>query len=177
MSAGWDGNIWYTENDTNHVGSIDLNGTILPKYDTGLRPLSITPGPDGNMWFTIADGNAIGRVNIATPGNGYVLSMDGGFSPKRRKVPIGTTVKWMFVGPNTHSVVGHEPAASSTPARSRWSRTSTTPSPRRARTTYATGCRRGTLNRRDQRPRAPAPRAADRERALPGDLGHEGARR
>jgi len=104
VAAGWDGNIWYTENDTNHVGSIALNGTILPKYDTGLRPLSITAGPDGNMWFTIADGNAIGRVNIADPAAGYVLSMDGGFSPKRRKVPIGSTVNWMFVGPNTHSV-------------------------------------------------------------------------
>jgi virginiamycin B lyase len=104
VSAGWDGNIWYTENDTNFVGSIDLNGTVLPKYPTGLRPLSITAGPDGNMWFTIADGNAIGRVNIATPGAGYVLAMDGGFSPKRRKVPIGTTVNWMFIGPNTHSV-------------------------------------------------------------------------
>jgi streptogramin lyase len=105
VGAGWDGNIWYTENDTNLVGSIDINGTVLPKYDTGLRPLSITPGPDGNMWFTIADGNAIGRVNIATPGEGYVLSMDGGFSPKRRIVQIGQTVNWMFVGPRPHSVV------------------------------------------------------------------------
>ena len=104
VAAGWDGNIWYTENDTNHVGSIDLNGTILPKYDTGERPLSITPGPDGNMWFTVADGNAIGRVNIATPGDGYVISMDGGFSPKRRIMKMGQTAHWMFVGPKAHSV-------------------------------------------------------------------------
>ena len=104
VAAGWDGNIWYTENDTNHVGSIDLNGTILPKYDTGERPLSITAGPDGNMWFTIADGNAIGRVNIATPGDGYVISMDGGFSPKRRIMKMGQTAHWMFVGPQAHSV-------------------------------------------------------------------------
>jgi virginiamycin B lyase len=104
VSAGWDGKIWYTENDTNHVGSIDVNGAILPKYDTGLRPLAITPGPDGNMWFTIADGNAIGRVNIAAPDQGYVLSMDGGFSPKRRIVQLGQTVNWMFVGPRPHSV-------------------------------------------------------------------------
>jgi virginiamycin B lyase len=105
VSAGWDGKIWYTENDTNHVGSIDVNGAILPKYDTGLRPLAITPGPDGNMWFTIADGNAIGRVNIAAVGQGYVLSMDGGFSPKRRMVDVGQIVNWMFVGPRPHSVV------------------------------------------------------------------------
>jgi hypothetical protein len=31
--------------------------------------------------------------------------MDGGFSPKRRKAALGTTVNWMFLGPNTHSVV------------------------------------------------------------------------
>lgn len=104
VAAGWDGNIWYTENDTNHVGSIDLNGNVLPKYDTGLRPLSITAGPDGNMWFTIADGNAIGRVNIATPGDGYVISMDAAFSPKRRPMKMGQTAHWMFIGPNTHSV-------------------------------------------------------------------------
>jgi virginiamycin B lyase len=105
VSAGWDGNIWYTENDTDHVGSIDVNGTVLPKYDTGSRPLSITPGPDGNMWYTVADGNKIGRVNMAAPNTGYVLSMDAGFSPRRRNVNIGDPVKWMFVGPRPHSVV------------------------------------------------------------------------
>ena len=105
VSAGWDGNIWYTENDTDHVGSIDIDGNVLPKYDTGLRPLCITPGPDGNMWFTIADGNAIGRVNIAAPGAGHVLAMDGGFSPRRRLMKIDDTAKWMFVGPTAHSVV------------------------------------------------------------------------
>ena len=111
VSAGWDGNIWYTENDTDHVGSIDVNGTVLPKFDTGSRPLSITPGPDGNMWYTVADGNKIGRVNIATPGTGYVLSMDGGFSPRRRVVNIGDPVKWMFMGPRPHSVVDTSPLA------------------------------------------------------------------
>ena len=30
--------------------------------------------------------------------------MDAGFSPKRRKVPLGSKVNWMFVGPNNHSV-------------------------------------------------------------------------
>src|SRR6185503_1432745 len=100
-----DGNIWYTENDTSHVGSIDLDGNVLPRFHTGLRPLSITPGPDGNMWFTVADGNAIGRVNIAPPNVGHVLAMDGGFSPRRRGVRIGETAKWMFVGPRAHSVV------------------------------------------------------------------------
>jgi streptogramin lyase len=105
VSTGWDGNIWYTENDTNLVGSIDLDGTVLPKYDTGLRPLSITAGPDGNMWFTIADGNAIGRINIAEPGAGHVISMDGGFSPRRRLMKMGNTAKWMFIGPRAHSVV------------------------------------------------------------------------
>jgi len=105
VTAGWDGNIWYTENDTDHVGAIDVSGNVLPTYTTGSRPLSITPGPDGNLWFTIADGNAIGRVNVASPNVGYVLSMDSAFSPSRRTIRLGESVKWMFVGPRPHSVV------------------------------------------------------------------------
>jgi streptogramin lyase len=105
VTAGWDGNIWYTENDTDHVGAIDVSGNVLPTYNTGSRPLSITPGPDGNLWFTVADGNAIGRVNVASANVGYVLSMDSAFSPSRRGIRVGETVKWMFVGPRPHSVV------------------------------------------------------------------------
>jgi hypothetical protein len=101
VTTGWDGNIWYTENDTDHVGAIDINGNVLPTYNTGSRPLSITPGPDGNLWFTIADGNAIGRVNLASPTTSYVLSMDAGFSPPRRVSKLG----WMFLGPNPHPVI------------------------------------------------------------------------
>ena len=106
VTTGPDGNIWYTENDTDHVGAIDVAGNLLPTYDTppGSRPLSITTGPDGNLWFTMADGNAIGRVNVASGTGGFALSMDGGFSPGRVTVPLGETVKWMFIGPRVHSV-------------------------------------------------------------------------
>jgi len=107
VTTGPEGNIWYTENDTDHVGAIDTSGNLLPTYDTpaGSRPLSITTGPDGNLWFTMADGNAIGRVNVAPPNAGFVLSMDYGYSPTRRNVQMGETVKWMFIGPGVHSVV------------------------------------------------------------------------
>jgi len=106
LTAGPDGNIWYTENDTDHVGAIDTAGNLLPTYDTApaSRPLSITTGPDGNLWFTEADANAIGRVNVAPPGGGFALSMDAGFSPRLAPVPLGGTMKWMFIGPRLHSV-------------------------------------------------------------------------
>jgi len=107
VTAGPDGNLWYTENDTDHVGAIDTSGNLLPTYDvaSGSRPLSITTGPDGNLWFTEADGNAIGRLNVAPSTGGFVLAMDAGFSPRRRRLALGETVKWMFTGPNPHSVI------------------------------------------------------------------------
>ncbi len=106
-TTGPDGDIWYTENDTDHVGVMDAAGNVLASYDTssGARPLCITTGIDGNLWFTEADGNAIGRMKIAQPNVALVLASDTGFAPRSRTVKLGDEVRWMFIGPNKHSVV------------------------------------------------------------------------
>ena len=85
---------------------MDVTGAVQEELpvSAGSRPLSICLGPDGNLWFTEADANAIGRVDLAKAGEAHVLSMDAGFSPKRRKAKLGDSVQWTFLGPNVHSV-------------------------------------------------------------------------
>src|SRR6266567_4664757 len=70
ITAGPDGNLWFTEFDGNKIGRISPDGSItefrLPT-DCGsvvyCEPSAITAGPDGNLWFTEFDGNKIGRIS------------------------------------------------------------------------------------------------------------------
>jgi hypothetical protein len=107
ISAGPDGNLWYTRNDTDRIGAVDTAGVLQVELQlaAGARPLSICLGPDGNLWFTEADANAIGRVELAQPGTVHVLSMDAAFAPRRQTAKLGESVQWTFLGPNVHSVV------------------------------------------------------------------------
>src|SRR6266702_311573 len=71
ITAGPDGNLWFTEFDGNKIGRISPDGSItefrLPT-DCGsvvyCEPSAITAGPDGNLWFTEVDGNKIGRITL-----------------------------------------------------------------------------------------------------------------
>ena len=56
ITAGPDGNLWFTEGDVNTIGRISPAGIItefsLPSHPTAKRDLvGITAGPDGNLWF------------------------------------------------------------------------------------------------------------------------------
>jgi streptogramin lyase len=63
ITAGPDGNLWFTEQAGGKIGRITPSGTIteypLPSFD---NPFGITAGPDGNLWFVEPDGNKIGRI-------------------------------------------------------------------------------------------------------------------
>src|SRR5438132_13086703 len=65
ITAGPDGNLWFTETGGNKIGVITTSGVItefaIPTG--GSRPFGITAGPDGNLWFTEAIGNNIGRIS------------------------------------------------------------------------------------------------------------------
>jgi streptogramin lyase len=64
ITAGPDGNVWFTEADGNRLGRLTTGGSIteypLPTANVG--PYFITGGPDGNLWFTENLGNRIGRM-------------------------------------------------------------------------------------------------------------------
>ena len=67
ITAGPDGNLWYTESNSNKVGRITTAGVIteFPTLSAGSAPNQITAGPDGNLWFTIEVPNKIGRITTA----------------------------------------------------------------------------------------------------------------
>jgi streptogramin lyase len=64
ITAGPDGNLWFTETASNKVGRITPAGAVtefsLPT--SGSEPDGITAGPDGNLWFTEGWGNNVGRI-------------------------------------------------------------------------------------------------------------------
>ena len=64
ITAGADGNMWFTESDANKIGKMTLSGQhteyAVPTPNAGLGP--ITSGPDGNIWF-----GEIGKIGKITP--------------------------------------------------------------------------------------------------------------
>jgi streptogramin lyase len=74
ITAGLDGNLWFTECTFNsssgkctddRIGRITPGGQITefpPLPTPGSEVQHITAGPDGNLWFTEQDGNKIGRI-------------------------------------------------------------------------------------------------------------------
>lgn len=64
ITAGPDGNVWFTEFLTNQIGRITPEG-LITEYSIpngNARPTGITAGPDGNLWFSEYLGGKIGRI-------------------------------------------------------------------------------------------------------------------
>ncbi len=65
ITAGPDGNTWFTEPSGNRIGKITPAGLIteftIPTL--GSLPIGIARGPDGNLWFTEATASKIGRIS------------------------------------------------------------------------------------------------------------------
>jgi streptogramin lyase len=72
ITAGPDGNVWFTDAGAFHishtVGKITPAGKIT-YYSAGIsgEPFHITAGPDGNVWFTEVTGNGGNDVAKITP--------------------------------------------------------------------------------------------------------------
>jgi virginiamycin B lyase len=69
ITAGPDGNLWFTEPGANSIGRISVAGAVerfaIPTANS--LPIDITPGGDGNLWFTEADASKIGRIFLNPP--------------------------------------------------------------------------------------------------------------
>jgi hypothetical protein len=67
ITAGPDGNLWFTEEIGDKIGRITTAGAIteFPVPAAGSMPFYITAGPDGNLWFTELYGDKIGRITTA----------------------------------------------------------------------------------------------------------------
>src|SRR5437588_3672306 len=68
ITAGPDGNIWFTEESGNRIGEINPTTHVISEFalTTGSYPRGITAGPDGNLWFAEPDGDRIGKINPTT---------------------------------------------------------------------------------------------------------------
>ena len=65
ITAGPDGNLWFTNNGNNTIGRITTTGTVTIYHRTSIDlPSEITEGPDGAVWFTNR-GDGIGRITTA----------------------------------------------------------------------------------------------------------------
>ncbi len=69
ITAGTDGNLWFTEDGANQIGTINptthaISEFAIPPGSSG--PQDITAGPDGNLWFTENGADKIGMINPTT---------------------------------------------------------------------------------------------------------------
>lgn len=64
ITAGPDGNLWFTEQVPGKIGRITPHG-VVTEFSQGITPnsspLGITKGPDGNLWFAESNTGKIGR--------------------------------------------------------------------------------------------------------------------
>ena len=84
ITAGPDGNLWFTESLGDNIGRITPKGHIkeFPIPPALGAPAFITAGPDGNLWFTAM--NDIGRITTKGAITGFPI-------PTARSRPLGIT--------------------------------------------------------------------------------------
>lgn len=85
ITAGPDGNVWFTERGSNAIGKITPTG-LVTSYPCAPcnQPTYIVFGPDGNFWFTENAGGYVDKMTLAgaatrvasLPGNGMMI-VDG----------------------------------------------------------------------------------------------------
>ena len=73
IAAGSDGNIWFTEYNSEKIGMVNLSTDKVTEITTSLTGNSnyafpgMTAGPDGHLWFTVSGNSSQGAVSqIAT---------------------------------------------------------------------------------------------------------------
>ncbi len=88
VTAGPDGNVWFTEPGVNAIGRITPGGVVsqfsIPTPDS--QPDSITVGPDGALWFSeqgahkvgsITPGGVITELPVPSPSSGITAGVEG----------------------------------------------------------------------------------------------------
>jgi len=89
LTAGPDGNIWFTEEEAHKIGRVTLSGTMteFPVPAPGGAPGPNTTGPDGNLWFGAA--GILGKITPAGTTSAFPL-------------PSGVTgITVLVAGPNS----------------------------------------------------------------------------
>ena len=114
--AGPDGNLWFTDQLNDKVGTINTTTHVITEFSTGTvsntGPRGITAGPDGNLWFTEPGLNKIGTINPTTHAIADFPVLTATSSPSR--IAVGPDHKLWFteelgnkvgvLDPTTHAV-------------------------------------------------------------------------
>jgi virginiamycin B lyase len=71
IAQGSDGQMWFTDQGTDAIGSFNTSTNAIAEYSTGITqgdtyPRDIASGPDGALWFTEWGANKIGRIDPTT---------------------------------------------------------------------------------------------------------------
>lgn len=111
ITAGPDGNLWFTEADGDAIGRITPSGVVtefLEGITEGSAPLGITAGPDGNLWFTEYDAGRIGRITPA----GVVTEFSAGITPgsSPRSIVTGADANLWYTDTNGRRIGRITPA-------------------------------------------------------------------
>jgi virginiamycin B lyase len=65
ITAGPDGNLWFTDFNTDQIGRSTTRGAMIafatPTLDS--QPLGIIAGPNSTLWFTESNADSIGRMS------------------------------------------------------------------------------------------------------------------
>jgi streptogramin lyase len=131
ITAGSDGDLWFTENGVNQIGRITPAGvaTDFP-LPPNTYPYDITEGPDGNIWFTslgvigrmtptgkvteFGIGSTNSPLNITTGADGnlwFTLPIGNHFGQIGKITPTSTTTSYLTVVPaDADVVVPNEPS-------------------------------------------------------------------
>src|SRR5262249_9229459 len=88
ITAGPDGNLWFTEAAGNRIGRITPAGVIteVPVLTPASQPVGIPVGPDGNLGFTEFAANKIGRI----PPSGVMTEFPAVLTPSSQPFGIVT---------------------------------------------------------------------------------------
>jgi streptogramin lyase len=85
ITAGADGDLWFTEHDRCSVGRITPAGAItefsLQLPFSACSPTEIASGSDGNLWFTLHYRDSIGRMTPAGVFTEFAIGVEG-FRPR-----------------------------------------------------------------------------------------------
>src|SRR6185295_10119984 len=77
ITAGPDGNMWFTEFQGNRIGWITTSG-VITEFNTCVNeataPFGITLGADGNLWFTESNVDRIGRITPPNAGTAPAIA-------------------------------------------------------------------------------------------------------
>jgi streptogramin lyase len=104
ITAGPDGNVWFTDERQGSIGRITPAGVISEFHVTGGGgPHGITDGPNGELWFTLVWGNKIGR--IPPSGSPITLTQIPTANSQPNEIALGPDGALWFTENGNHKVL------------------------------------------------------------------------